>query len=206
MTCLPARMHSIACFACICVGVARIAASTPGCARHSVRLSDQCGILKRSATSRVESGLPPARDTTSMPGMFCSASRCFTPNAPCPATQIFMSLSSSLDLSGTPFIIFLNGMTDDQREIRQLIDNWVLWRDAGFWDRFATVWHDDGWMTATWFQGPASRFIEISREGFERGVNILHFQGAHTADVAGARAIAQTKMQIHQRATVDGGP
>ena len=95
-------------------------------------------------------------------------------------------------------------MTDDQREIRQLIDNWVLWRDAGFWDRFATVWHDDGWMTATWFQGPASRFIEISREGFERGVNILHFQGAHTADVAGSRAVAQTKMQIHQRATVDG--
>ncbi len=95
-------------------------------------------------------------------------------------------------------------MTDDQREIRQLIDNWVLWRDAGLWDRFATVWHDDGWMTATWFQGPASKFIEISREGFERGVNILHFQGAHTADVAGPRAVAQTKMQIHQRATVDG--
>ena len=95
-------------------------------------------------------------------------------------------------------------MTDDQGEIRQLIDNWVLWRDAGLWDRFATVWHDDGWMTATWFQGPASQFIEISREGFERGVNILHFQGAHTAEVAGSRAVAQTKMQIHQRATVDG--
>ena len=95
-------------------------------------------------------------------------------------------------------------MTDDQGEIRQLIDNWVLWRDAGLWDRFATVWHDDGWMTATWFQGPASRFIEISRDGFERGVNILHFQGAHTADVVGSRAVAQTKMQIHQRATVDG--
>jgi hypothetical protein len=94
-------------------------------------------------------------------------------------------------------------MTDDHGEIRQLIDNWVLWRDAGFWDRFATVWHEDGWMTATWFQGPASKFIEISREGFERGVNILHFQGAHTADVAGTRAVAQTKMQIHQRATVD---
>jgi hypothetical protein len=95
-------------------------------------------------------------------------------------------------------------MTDDHAEIRQLIDNWVLWRDAGFWDRFATVWHDDGWMTATWFQGPATKFIEVSREGFERGVNILHFQGAHTSDVAGARAVAQTKMQIHQRASVDG--
>ena len=93
---------------------------------------------------------------------------------------------------------------DDRIAIREVIENWALWRDAGDWERFATVWHDDGWMTATWFQGPASRFIEISREGFERGVNILHFQGAHTADVAGSRAVAQTKMQIHQRATVDG--
>ena len=91
----------------------------------------------------------------------------------------------------------------DALEIRQLIDNWVLWRDAGFWDRFATVWHADGWMTATWFQGPASRFIEVSRDGFERGVNILHSQGAHTSDIAGTRAIAQTKMEILQRAHVD---
>ena len=91
----------------------------------------------------------------------------------------------------------------DALEIRQLIDNWVLWRDAGFWDRFATVWHEDGWMTATWFQGPASRFIEVSRDGFERGVNILHSQGAHTSDIAGTRAIAQTKMEILQRAHVD---
>ena len=27
-------------------------------------------------------------------------------------------------------------------------------------------------MTATWFQGPARKFIEVSREGFERGVAV----------------------------------
>jgi hypothetical protein len=95
-------------------------------------------------------------------------------------------------------------MNDDKLSIRELIDNWALWRDAGDWDRFATVWHDDGWMTATWFQGPASRFIEVSREGFERGVSILHFLGGFTCDVAGTRAVSQTKMTINQRATVDG--
>ena len=95
-------------------------------------------------------------------------------------------------------------VTVDHLEIRQLIENWVLWRDAGDWTRFATVWHDDGWMTATWFQGPASKFIEVSRAGFERGVNILHFLGGFTCEVAGHRAIAQTKMTINQRATVDG--
>ena len=95
-------------------------------------------------------------------------------------------------------------MNDDALSIRQLVENWALWRDAGDWDRFATVWHDDGWMTATWFQGPAATFIEVSREGFERGVSILHFLGGFTCDIAGTRAIAQTKMTINQRATVDG--
>jgi hypothetical protein len=93
-------------------------------------------------------------------------------------------------------------MTDDVRAIRETVENWVLWRDSGDWTRFATVWHDDGWMTATWFQGPASEFIAVSRQGFERGVSILHFLGGTTCDVAGTRAIAQTKMTINQRAEV----
>jgi len=95
-------------------------------------------------------------------------------------------------------------ISDEKAAIREVIENWVLWRDAGDWDRFATVWHDDGWMTATWFQGPARRFIEVSREGFEKGVSILHFLGGFTCEVAGYRAISQTKMTINQRATVDG--
>jgi hypothetical protein len=94
-------------------------------------------------------------------------------------------------------------MTQRQR-IREVVENWVLWRDQGDWIRFRTVWHEDGWMMATWFQGPAERFVEVSREGWGRGVSILHFLGGSTIDVAGARAIAQTKMQILQRASVDG--
>src|SRR5215212_7245999 len=92
----------------------------------------------------------------------------------------------------------------DRIAIRETVENWVLWRDAGDWERFATVWHDDGWMTATWFQGPARRFIEVSREGFNQGVNILHALGGWTCDVAGTRAISQVKMNILQRAPLDG--
>jgi hypothetical protein len=91
----------------------------------------------------------------------------------------------------------------DRDAIREVVENWVLWRDAGDWERFATVWHDDGWMTATWFQGPARAFIEVSRHGFESGVSILHFLGGFTCDIHGSRAIAQTKMTINQRATVN---
>lgn len=94
--------------------------------------------------------------------------------------------------------------THDQWLIRELIENWVLWRDAGDWDRFRTVWHRDGRMMATWFQGPAEDFIRVSREGWARGVSILHFLGGMTIELAGSRAIAQTKMTISQRAAVEG--
>jgi hypothetical protein len=92
----------------------------------------------------------------------------------------------------------------DRIRIRELLDNWILWRDAGDWERFRTVWHPDGRMMATWFQGSAEDFIRVSREGWERGVSILHFQGGVSVDVAGDRAISQTKMTISQRAAVDG--
>ncbi|MGH9045425.1 MAG: nuclear transport factor 2 family protein, partial [Acidimicrobiales bacterium] len=93
---------------------------------------------------------------------------------------------------------------DDVRAIRELIEGWVIWRDSGDWDRFRSVWHDDGYMMATWFQGPAEDFIRVSREGAERGTRILHFLGGSWVDVSGPRAIAQTKMEIHQRDDVDG--
>ena len=92
---------------------------------------------------------------------------------------------------------------EDQRAIRHLVENWAVWRDALMWDRFRTVWHDDGRMMATWFQGSADEFIKVSRDGYARGVRILHFLGGSAIDVAGMRAIAQTKMTISQRASVD---
>lgn len=98
-------------------------------------------------------------------------------------------------------------MTNDMQErlrIRQVVEDWALWRDAGDWERFRTVWHSDGVMMATWFQGPAESFIKVTQEGWAKGVSILHFLGGSSIDVAGNRAIAQTKMTISQRAEVDG--
>ena len=57
---------------------------------------------------------------------------------------------------------------EDKFAIIETIQNWALWRDAGDWERFRTVWHDDGWMTATWFQGTADDFIAISQEGLRQ--------------------------------------
>ena len=91
----------------------------------------------------------------------------------------------------------------EQLKIRQLVENWAVWRDAGLWDRFRTVWHDDGVMMATWFQGPYEEFIRVTIEGWNKGVSILHFLGGSSIDVNGFRAISQTKMTISQRGMVE---
>src|SRR5438034_1227666 len=97
----------------------------------------------------------------------------------------------------------MSGTTADRLAIRDLVENWAVGGDAGDWERCRTVWHPDGRMMATWFQGPADDFIRVSQEGFARGVRILHFLGGTSIDLAGDRAIAQTKMTISQRALVE---
>ncbi len=103
-------------------------------------------------------------------------------------------------------------MTEEQSEryaIRELLDNWAVWRDSTDWERFATVWHPEGRMWATWFQGTFQEFIDANKAGFAKGVRILHFMGGTSTDLAmdhqpNPRAVAQTKMTINQRATVHG--
>ena len=92
----------------------------------------------------------------------------------------------------------------DAAEIRQVVDDWALLRDAGRWAEFESVWHDDGWMSATWFEGPYRDFIAASRRGWEAGTEVAHSLGGFTCEINGDRAVAQTRMRIEQRAAVDG--
>ena len=98
----------------------------------------------------------------------------------------------------------MDDRTLDKLALRELIDNWAIWRDAGFWEKFRTVWHDDGRMMATWTQGSADEFIEMNKQGWAKGVSILHFLGGFTCEIAGNRAVTQTKMTISQRGEVHG--
>jgi hypothetical protein len=93
---------------------------------------------------------------------------------------------------------------EDRTAIRDLVQDWAVWRDAGDWERFASVWHDDGVMMATWFQGSADEFIRVTKEGWARGVSILHFLGGSSVELRGERAVVQTKMTISQRGEVTG--
>ena len=92
----------------------------------------------------------------------------------------------------------------DTLAIKEVVENWAVWRDSGDWERFRTVWHEEGVMMATWFQGPFEEFIRVNKEGWDKGVSILHLLGGTSVEVKGKRAIAQTKMTISQRAPVHG--
>jgi SnoaL-like domain len=91
----------------------------------------------------------------------------------------------------------------DKLLIREVIENWVIWRDAGNWERFKTVWHGGARMHATWFQGSAEDFIAHARQSWGRGGVSCHFLGGTSIELKGARAIAQTKMKIDTRGTVE---
>ena len=93
---------------------------------------------------------------------------------------------------------------DDETLIRRLIDDWLIWRDTGDWDRFECLWDPDGQMVATWFTGLASDFVARSRVTFGRGALAHHEQGGTSVDVAGNRAVATTRMTLHLRIAVDG--
>lgn len=92
----------------------------------------------------------------------------------------------------------------DRFAIRELVENWVVWRDSGDWEKFRTVWHDDGIMMATWQQSPASEFIESAKASFGKNRVSLHFLGGQSIELNGARAVSQTKMTITSRAVVEG--
>jgi len=93
----------------------------------------------------------------------------------------------------------------DRLEIRDLIDNWVLWRDSGDWRRLSTLWHHRGRMVTTWCDVSATDFVAMCERAWTSGsINASHFLGGTSIDVQGERAVAQTKMSITQRAQLHG--
>jgi SnoaL-like domain len=96
----------------------------------------------------------------------------------------------------------MSSVTSDRLEIRDLLENWVLWSDSGDWERFRGVWHEDGRMMATWFQGTGDEFVAARQDAWEHDVKITHTLGGCSIDVAGHRATAQSRMSISQRGPI----
>ena len=96
-------------------------------------------------------------------------------------------------------------MADDRADIAALINDWIVYRDSGDFDRLRNVWAPDGRMNATWFSGSADEFVANSRRMFGAPVPaVLHMLGGISVDVRGVRAVSQAKMTISALVTVHG--
>lgn len=93
----------------------------------------------------------------------------------------------------------------DRLAIRDLVDAWSILRDARDWDRWLELWHEGGVMMTTWGGKATPReFADAASRGFARGDRMLHAIGGVVVELAGDRAIAQSKLRIMQRGPVEG--
>lgn len=92
----------------------------------------------------------------------------------------------------------------ERLRISELVQSWALYRDAGNWERLRKTVHADGIMTATWFEGSFEEFITAIQASWRKGSKSQHFQGGTVVEVVGSRAIAQTRMSILVRGSLEG--
>ena len=88
--------------------------------------------------------------------------------------------------------------------IREAVENWALFRDSGRWEELASLYTPDAIVHTTWFVGPASEFGRRSAEAARRGSRSQHLLGAVCVELNGSRAIAESRMMVLVRATLEG--
>ena len=93
----------------------------------------------------------------------------------------------------------------DKLEIAQLLQNWGTWRDAGEFDKLRICYTDDATMVTSWFDGPASVFVDRSvemRKHQPKDRGAMHLIGGTTAEVNGNKAFAETRITLLARSMV----
>ena len=89
-------------------------------------------------------------------------------------------------------------MTDcisDRLAISDLINGWML-RDNGEWDKLRDLFHSDGVIEVTWFEGPFSDFVDASARMGASNLRTKHLIGQPVLRFSGERAIAETNAVI----------
>lgn len=78
----------------------------------------------------------------------------------------------------------------DREEIRDLIENWALWRDAGDCERFGTVWHwTDAWKQPGFREPAMSSSKRTSRAGPETSAFSAFWSARRLMSLAHARLV-----------------
>jgi hypothetical protein len=91
---------------------------------------------------------------------------------------------------------------EDKLAITEAVQNWAFARDFGDWDLLRAVFHPDGVMTSTRFTGPAEAFIANAAKN--KTSRSTHFMGGTSARLNGSKAIAESRMILMSRTTLEG--
>jgi len=91
---------------------------------------------------------------------------------------------------------------EEKLAITEAVQNWAFARDFGNWNRLRAVFHPDGIMTSTRFTGPAEDFIAFAAKN--KTSRSTHFMGGTSVRLNGSKAIAESRMTLLSRATLDG--
>jgi hypothetical protein len=83
----------------------------------------------------------------------------------------------------------------DKAAIAALMQGWMF-RDLGQWDELRTLFHPEGRMEASWFQGLFSDFVDASMRMGASDLRTKHVMGTPIISLNGDRAIAETNAII----------
>ena len=85
--------------------------------------------------------------------------------------------------------------TSDREDIAELVNKWML-RDLGRWDELLEIFHPDGSIEVSWFEGRFSDFIEASKRMGKSNLRSKHLIGTPVIRGRGDRAISEVNAVI----------
>src|SRR5882762_388723 len=91
----------------------------------------------------------------------------------------------------------LSGLTilQDRQSIADLMTGWIH-RDLAEWDQLRELFHPDGTIEITWFEGLASDFIDGSMRMAHSDLRTKHFVGAPVVTFTGNKALVETNAAV----------
>lgn len=93
----------------------------------------------------------------------------------------------------------------DRAAITDLMNGWIH-RDLNEWDQLADLFHPGATIAITWFDGPATDFVDGSARMGSSDLRTKHFIGNPSITFNGDRALVQTNaMIVAENVTLDLG-
>lgn len=89
----------------------------------------------------------------------------------------------------------MSATLQDRQDIADLMTGWIH-RDLAEWDQLLELFHDDGVIEVTWFEGLFSQFVEGSKKMGGSGFATKHLIASPVITFNGNRAIVETNAII----------